>query len=388
MADPLATGSGTDSMTFDGAYEPRRTLPAAWYTRAEALEREHERIFERFWQYAGFLGNLSEPGQFLTTTLGRVPAVVVRGKDGELRAFVNVCRHRGSEVVLEEAGCRQTLQCLYHGWTYNLDGTLRSAPRTRGEEGFDPEELALVPLRVDTLGPFVFVSADADVEPLSSVGGAWPELVPEMGIDLSRLVFRERRTYDVAANWKILVENFLECYHCPVSHHGFSDLIDLGSYEGEAHTDVFWHFTSSARAAAVAANRNGIAELPDARRRLWNYVMWPNFMANVYPGPGNVSTNLLIPVAPDRTLAVYDFYFEPGVPEEQQRANVEFIDEVQREDIVLCESVQRGLSSGRFDRGRLLSSEIFLDRFVSQVARAVTGDPRLAPTSAPASVRL
>jgi choline monooxygenase len=375
-------------MTFDRAYEPLHTLPAAWYTDAEALEREQEKVFERSWQYAGFLGNLSEPGQFVTTRLGRVPAVVVRGKDGELRAFVNVCRHRGSEVVREQAGCRQTLQCMYHGWTYNLDGTLRSAPRIREEEGFDLAGFSLLPLNVDTLGPFVFVSADPDAEPLSSVGEAWPDLVREMGLDVSGLVFRERRTYDVAANWKILVENFLECYHCPVSHHGFSDLIDLNSYEQEIHSDLFWHFSSRARNAAVAANRNGIGELPEARRRLWNYVLWPNFMANVYPGPGNISTNLLIPVARDRTLAVYDFYFENGVPEEQQRANVEFIDEVQREDIVLCESVQRGLASGRFDRGRLLKSELFVDRFVFQVARAVTGDPGLASADAPASVRL
>jgi len=374
--------------TFDSPYEPLHTLPAEWYTHGKALEREQERVFERFWQYACFLGDLRAPGGFVTTRLGRVPAVVVRDKEGELRAFVNVCRHRGSELVGEEAGCRQTLQCMYHGWTYNLDGTLRSAPRTRDEEGFDPAEFSLEPLRVETLGPFVFVSANPDVEPLASVAGAWPELVSEMGIDLSTLVFRERRTYDVAANWKILAENFLECYHCPVSHHGFSHLIDLDSYEGEAHSDVFWHFSSCARDAAVAANRNGIAELPEARRRLWNYVVWPNFMANVYPGPPNISTNLLVPVAPGRTLAIYDFYFGQGVSEEQQRANVEFVDEVQREDIVLCESVQRGLASGRFDRGRLLSSEFFLDRFAFQVARAVTGDPALAPATASASARL
>ena len=387
MADRVTTGNGTEPTTFERAYERQRTLPAAWYTRAEALEREQEQVFERSWQYAGFLGNLGEPGQFVTSRLGRVPAVVVRGKDGELRAFVNVCRHRGSEVVLEHAGCRQTLQCMYHGWTYDLDGTLRRAPRTR-EEDLDPAELSLQPLHVDTLGPFAFVSADPGAEPLSRVAEAWPDLVREMRLDLSGLVFRERRTYDVAANWKILVENFLECYHCPVSHHGFSALIDLSSYEGEIHSDLFWHFSSCAREAAVVANAHGIGELPEARRRLWNYVLWPNFMANVYPGGGNISTNLLLPVAPDRTLAIYDFYFEHGVPEERQRANVEFIDEVQREDIVLCESVQRGLASGRFDRGRLLDSEVFLDRFAFQVARAVTGDPGPAPADAPASVRL
>ncbi|MEO9175414.1 MAG: aromatic ring-hydroxylating dioxygenase subunit alpha [Gaiellales bacterium] len=364
------------------------TLPAAWYTQADALELEYARIFERGWQYAGLHGRLSAPGDFLTTTLGRIPAIVVRGRDGELRAFVNVCRHRGSELVAESAGCRQTMQCMYHGWTYNLDGTLRNAPRMEAEDGFDPGELSLEPLRLETVGPFVFVAADPAADPLPAAAGAWPELLRDTGLDLGRLSFRERRTYDVAENWKILVENFLERYHCPVSHHGFTDLVDLDTYEGTLHSDLFWHFTSEVRATAVARNLHGIADLPDARRRLWNFVLWPNFMANIYPGVGNMSTNQLIPLAPDRTLAVYDFYFEEGASEAQQKANVDFIDTVQREDIVLCESVQRGLRSGRFDRGRLLKSESLIDRFGWQVARTIADDATGPGTVRSTSVKL
>jgi choline monooxygenase len=367
-------------------YEPLRTLPASWYTTEATLELERDRIFERTWQSVPLTGRLDAPGSFVTTTVGRVPVVVVRGKDGLLRAFVNVCRHRGSEVVVEREGCRKTLQCPYHAWTYDLDGTLRSAPRMRDEPDFDPAEHSLEELRLESVGPFVFVCADPDAEPLASAAGAWPALLAETELDLDRLVHRERRTYDVAANWKVLVENFLECYHCPTSHHAFTELVDLGAYEGEVHSDAFWHFSAATRSSALTRDLHGIAGLPDARRRLWNFVLWPSFMANVYPGPGNVSTNAIVPLAPDRTLAIYDFWFDADVSEDEQRENVAFVDLVQREDIALCESVQRGLRSGRIERGRLLESERFLDRFAWQVARAVAGD--VVPPRSDAGVAL
>ena len=366
-------------VTAESAYVPGRTLPAAWYTEPSWFELEHDRIFERSWQYVGWLGKLGTPGSFLTTTVGRIPLVVARGDDGDLRALVNVCRHRGSQVVLEECGSRKTFQCRYHAWTYNLDGTLRKAPRLDDDTAFD-KDLDLERIRLETVGPFVFVCADPEAESLSTLAAAWPPLLAESGLQYDDLVLRETRTYDVQANWKILAENFLECYHCSVSHHGFSALIDLDQYEGKVHSDVFWHFGSRARAAAVAENRRGLGDLPVDRRNLWNFVLWPNFMANIYPGAGNISTNRLVPVAADRTLAIYEFYFEPSVSDRQVRDNVEFIDTVQQEDIALCESVQRGLRSGRLERGRLVEPEVFLDRFVWQVARHVTDDDSTAPT--------
>jgi choline monooxygenase len=363
---------------LEPGYEPGRTLPAAWYTEPAWLELEHDRIFERSWQYAGWLGKLGSPGSFVTTTVGRIPVVVVRGEDGELRAFVNVCRHRGSVVVHEECGSRKTFQCRYHAWTYNLDGTLRKAPRL-DEAETAAEEFGLEPLRVETVGPFAFVCADPEAESLSTLASEWTPLLTESRLDCDQLVLRESRTYEVRANWKILAENFLECYHCPVSHHGFSALIDLDRYEGVVHSDVFWHFRSGTRADAVAANRSGVGEMPPHRRNLWNFVLWPSFMANIYPGAGNISTNRLLPVAADRTLATYDFYFEVSATPGQVRENIEFIDTVQREDIALCESVQRGLRSGRLSRGRLVESEVFLDRFVWEVARHLTDDVPTAP---------
>src|SRR5262245_48403598 len=165
----------TFPMASGFAYEPGRTLPAAWYTQSEWLDLEQERIFERSWQFVGWLGGLDAPGSFLTTTLGRVPVVVVRGEDRELRAFVNVCRHRGSELVGDATGKRMTLQCRYHAWTYNLDGSLSKAPRLDPSDRCDPT-LTLEQLRLETVGPFVFVSADPEPESLSTLAAAWPQL--------------------------------------------------------------------------------------------------------------------------------------------------------------------------------------------------------------------
>ena len=207
------------------------TLPAAWYTDPAVFVRERARIFRRSWQYVGLTEQVARPGDFFTATLGDVPVVVVRDEEGQVRAFANVCRHRGSQLVLAECGSRKTLQCHYHAWTYNLDGTLRAAPGAKDEPGFDPGAFSLVPLSVDTWGPFIFVNLDRGAAPLADLLGALPDLVAATGLDLGAIRRRVRRTYDIAANWKVVVDNYLECYHCPVAHPGFCDLIDVSDYE-------------------------------------------------------------------------------------------------------------------------------------------------------------
>lgn len=192
------------------------TLPAAWYTDPAIFAREKERIFHRSWQYVGLTEQVTQPGDFFTCTLGDVPLVVTRDEAGTLRAFINVCRHRGSELVLQACGNRQTLQCHYHAWTYNLDGTLRNAPGMKHEEGFDKTQFSLLNVQIDTWGPFIFVNPDKDAAPLKDVLGG--------------LKRRVRGSYEIAANWKVVVDNYLECYHCPVAHPGFSSVIDVNNY--------------------------------------------------------------------------------------------------------------------------------------------------------------
>ena len=135
-----------------------------------------------------------------------------------MRAFANVCRHRGAQVVREACGNRKTLQCHYHAWTYNLDGSLRAAPGMKDEPGFDTSAYPLRPLRLETWGPFIFVNLDAEAKPLSHYLGELPALVDATGLRLDGIHRRVRRTYEIAANWKVVMDNYLECYHCPVAH--------------------------------------------------------------------------------------------------------------------------------------------------------------------------
>src|SRR3954449_2912382 len=163
-----------------------RSLPWAWYADADVLRREGERIFARTWQYAGHLGQIGDPGGFFATTAGQIPVVVTRARDGELRAFLNVCRHRG-HIVATGSGARETLQCPYHAWTYGLDGKLRAAPRSDEDPAFPKDELGLVPVAVDTWGPFLFVNVDRGAEPLADALGSMPAQVAELGLDVDGL---------------------------------------------------------------------------------------------------------------------------------------------------------------------------------------------------------
>src|SRR4029077_7980444 len=188
-----------------------------WYADPDVLRREQARIFASAWQYAG---RVPEPGSYYSCAAGSLPVVVTCTVAGELRASVNVCRHRGFPVA-EGAGRRETLQCGYHAWTYELDGRLRAAPRSEREQGFDPDELSLAPLRLETWGPFVFANADPDAAPLMDALGPIPAQLAEI-VDVDALGFRFRAEFTADANWKVACENFLECYHCAVAHPGFT----------------------------------------------------------------------------------------------------------------------------------------------------------------------
>lgn len=165
------------------------------------LQREREQVFAYAWQYAGAAELVSEPGSFLASAAGHIPVVVTRARDGELRGLVNVCRHRG-HVVAQGAGCRATLQCPYHAWTYELDGTLRRAPRSERETGFETDGLSLLPVAVGTWGPFVFVNPDPAAAPLDEALGGLPEKI----LDLDGLRFRSHHTREHADNWKVVLE--------------------------------------------------------------------------------------------------------------------------------------------------------------------------------------
>lgn len=363
--------TGAGDLTVEAALQGGYTLPASWYTSADQLAMERQQVFGRYWQYAGLAQDLKEPGDFLTYTAGNVPVIVLRDGAGDLRGFVNVCRHRGSQLVLQERGTRQSIQCHYHAWTYGLDGSLRAAPGSKAEPGFCLDEFSLLPVQVDTWGPFVFVNPDRTAPPLRDLLGELPRLVEDTGVELDRLERRRRVTYETAADWKVVVDNFLECYHCPVAHPSFCDVIDVNDYTVTEY-EYFSTQTAPMRERAGGEKTNPC----DADRGVtesFHAYLWPNFMINIYPGPGNVSLNLILPTGTGRSRAVYDFCFVEEVGDDEAEDFMAFVDQVQKEDIELCESVQRGLGSGYFDRGKLLlTREKALQHFQLLVWRALS----------------
>ena len=345
------------------------TLPADWYIDPGILGLEHDRIFRHAWQYAGRLDQVAQPGDFFTYRAGIVPVVVTRDREGELRGFVNVCRHRGSEVVREAAGHRQTLQCHYHAWTYGLDGTLQAAPRSDREPGFDRSELSLLPVQVGGWGPFVFVNPDADAPPLAETLGRLPELVADAGIDVNTLRFHHRSEFAVDANWKVACENFLECYHCPVAHPGFSAVIDVSpeAYKLEAGETFLSQYTTARGRSDSGYEPQGEIEYGQF------HLLWPNVVVNVAPGRPNLSIGPIVPDGPERTSRFLDYFFGEDVDERWIEGLVAFDDQVGREDEDLVASVQRGLRSGMVERGRLLlNSEHLIHDFQRRVAEALS----------------
>jgi choline monooxygenase len=346
------------------------TLPYRWYTDSEVFELERERLFARSWQYAGHVGELAQPGSYFTLRTGDVPLVVVRDRDGELRAFINVCRHRGAEVVSGAGRCT-TLQCHYHAWTYGLDGALRAAPRSDGDPGFDRETLGLRPALVDTWGPFVFVNADADAAPLADTLGTLPELVRDAGLDVDALVFHSRVPYSLEANWKVAVENFLECYHCAVAHPSFSDVIDVGAdaYRLESHPTFSSHY-ARLREAPRQTHYDTDGDVDGQF-----HMIWPSIKVNVMPGRANISIGPLVPVEPGRTDGFLDYFFGADADADWIEDYLQLDNQVGAEDGVLVESVQRGMRSGVFDHGRLLlPSEALIGHFQRWVAGALNGN--------------
>jgi phenylpropionate dioxygenase-like ring-hydroxylating dioxygenase large terminal subunit len=294
------------------------TLPASWYTREDTLALERERIFACAWQFGCRAEQVAEPGDAVACRAGHVPIAVVRDEEGVLRAFVNVCRHRGHEVVVGE-GNRKTLQCPYHAWTYGLDGCLWNAPRADHEPDFPWDELGLLRASVDTWGPFVFVNPDPEAGPLADVLGGLPEIIGQSGLELSQLEFHGRIEWALEANWKVAIENYLECYHCPVAHPGFSAMIDVAE---DSYRYAIGRWTSSQRApvrpsALSGKTKKKIAYDPHGEIVEAQYhLVWPNLTINIDPGRANLSLDVSLPDGPDRTIGISDQYFASDVPQE------------------------------------------------------------------------
>jgi choline monooxygenase len=326
--------------------EMASTIPAAWYVDERITRLENQQVFGGNWIAVGRIDQVAAAGQFFTFDLAGEPLVIVRGTDNKLRAFFNVCRHHAAAVVTAPCGLAQLLRCPYHGWTYGLDGSLKGTPEFAGVCNFDRAENGLLPVRVETWENFIFVNLDQQAPALEDFLGDLPQRLAPLSI--AKLGFFARKSYTLACNWKVYVDNYLDGgYHVPHLHKSLNSVLDYTEYtiENGGHYALQSSPMVASQDASVAHTRTG--------DRAYYYWLYPNFMINIYQGV--MDTNLVLPLGTDSCQVVFDFFFADTSAERTQynEESVAVSDRVQAEDVDICESVQRGLHSRAYNAGRL-----------------------------------
>ena len=325
------------------------SLQAEAYTDAKWADVEKDAIFAKTWQWVCHREKLSTHGSYVTTEVAGQPIVVVRNKEGDLRAFYNVCKHR-AHVIMQGEGVARRLACPYHAWTYDLEGQLVGAPHTEHLGDFNKSDICLTSIQVEIFCGFVFVNLDPDAPSLKEQSGALGEEIMHWAPDVEGLTFAHRLTYDIQSNWKNVVDNFLECYHCPTAHKDFCTLVDMDTYKVTTHGIYSSHMAEAGKSANKAYSVEGASVTDHA---VW--WLWPNTCLMRYPGRGNMIVLHVIPAGPNRTLETYDFFFETADKTEAEDEAITYLDDVlQAEDIGLVESVQRGMESPAFTQGRIV----------------------------------
>jgi choline monooxygenase len=358
------------SLHIDAEIGTAWSLPASYYTNPAVAQIENEKIFARSWQVVGHRDQVTKAGDYFTTELGGEPLLVTRGEDRRVRGFYNICRHRAGPPA-QGCGSRKLFRCGYHGWTYGLDGKLISAPEFDGVQRFDAADFSLTPVRAEEWSGLILVNLDADAPPLLQSLGELPRQTARFGFEKMKLA--ERRTYDMQCNWKTYVDNYLEGYHLPSVHPGLNRELDYNAYVVEPYE---WHIKQSSPIRGAQPGDASPRRYQEAREDLTTDYYWifPNWMLNCYPD--NVSLNIVLPLDAERSLAIFEWYLpEESLGSPAAKAAVNFSDEIQVEDVAICEVVQKNLHSRSYQRGRYsIKQEKGVHAFHRMYAQAMSGE--------------
>lgn len=321
-----------------------RTIPNDWYTSQEIEAKERDRLFARSWQFVGRLDQLQTPGSYLTANIAGEPIAVVRGEDGELRAFFNVCRHRAAAVLTEPCGVATKLRCRYHGWTYDLCGRLKGVPEFDGVEEFSREENGLPSVQVESLGPFVFVHLEPAAGSLANTFEPFTRWLEKTRIE--NLKFSRRVEYDVACNWKVYIDNYLDGgYHVNTVHPSLAGVLDYSEYRVALHQKC-----NVQTSPLVPGDPTDSATQTRTGTEAAYWWLFPNFMVNHYENV--MDTNWVLPLGTDRCRVVFDYYFDTSKSTDFVEQSISVAHQVQLEDEGVCRDVQQGLRSRSYRTGR------------------------------------
>jgi choline monooxygenase len=310
-------------------------LAAHFYADPATFEAERQSIFRRHWQMLGPIARLADPGAYLAVDVAGWKLFALRGDDGVLRGFHNVCRHRGARLVQEGSGTCKILRCPYHNWVYDSDGSLRHAPWFGEDPGFVMAQWPLETAQLAEWRGLLFIAIEPEIGLLDQLGDL-PQEVAEFPIETYTAV--EQHRFDARSNWKTYTDNFVEGYHIPGIHPGFLKVIDFTNFETVA-LDGMVRMTSPQKGGSIYSGK-----------WLW---MWPNWTLSIFPG--GMNTSRINPVSVDRTEIIYDFYFadiSTGA-QTQQRQTIDATCAIVREDFEICEHTQKNYASGSYRPGPL-----------------------------------
>ena len=345
--------------TVESHRQGARTLPREYYTSPGILADERERIHARLWNCVGRASAFAAPGQYQTRDIAGESLIVVRDRGGELRAFFNVCRHRGTRLCGAANGTlSETIQCPYHAWTYALDGRLIGAPHMNEVPGFDKADHGLHQAAVAEWEGFVFVNVSDDPKPFDEWIAPMRNRLGRFG--LSKLEVGHRVRYEVKANWKLVFQNYSECLHCPMIHPELSAVLPYTSGNNDLTAGPFLGGYMEIREPNDSATMSGRAcGMPlsgalagDDLRRAYYYTLMPNMALSIHPDYANYY--LLTPVAVDRTIVETEWMFNSanqGDPSFNPRDAIEFWDVTNRQDWDICERSQLGVQSRKYAPG-------------------------------------
>jgi choline monooxygenase len=353
------------------------TPPAGAYQDRAQLAAEQDAIFRRSWLVAGLAADVAAPGSYLTAEVVGVPVVISRDGSGQLHALANVCQHRGM-IICSGSGSARTFNCPNHAWVYDLDGQLRGAPRATREADFDCATIRLPRYAVHQWGPLVLVNLDPDAAAPTAELGAVDATLAAAGLRPGTMrPFGELAEWTIAANWKIVVENYLECYHCAWVHRDLARVIDV-SAEKYALTSSGRLLTarSPVRATGDRAVQQALLATDGPMTDSHWYLLYPSTSINLYPGRGALELTWYLPDGPERTRAYTALFVAPDAPDAYADQVLALLTQVGDEDNTICESMHRGMASGAIARERILpENEALITRFHALLEHDLAGRP-------------
>ena len=320
--------------------ENQFTLPSKWYFENSYMEREKTEIFLKEWQLVGSRTQIRNPGEILLAEVANNPVIVICQKDNTLKAFYNVCQHRGGPLAYENCSVSK-LQCKYHGWVYELNGDLKNA-RGFNEAELNVEDFGLQPIHVTEWMGQVFVNLSNSPEDLNQHIDEIKTLTSP--IDFSDYVFKFRESYQIRCNWKVYMDNFLEGFHIPFVHPELNKVIDYKSYK----TEIYERFSLQWCPLDSELSPYGKSANSEENKAFY-FTIYPNIILNI--APGRLQTNIVEPKSSKTCVVHFDYHFDN--PEEADiEQDADFSEMVQQEDILICENVQKGLESKGYDKGK------------------------------------